>query len=340
VLVDNNAAVAEAMATQLGWEEFATDWREVIARPDIDIIDICTPPQLHKEIALAAIAAGKHVFCEKPITNDAAEAAEMAAAARAAGVVNQVGFNYQHTPAVVFTKKLLDEGKLGAPLQFRGSYLQETGFLITDPNRWRAFKSTGGSGTSGDIGSHIIQISEYLLGDITRVCALLRSKAPADGGWLDESVRLDEDLIDDGGVWICEYANGTIGSFAASSYALGRKNRVYYELDGSKGATIFDWNEREEFRVAYNDEDADHRGFRIVHTNSEHPNGWWKLAGLGMGYVEVSALQFQKFLIAIAEGTQSSPDFADAARIQQIIDAIARSAEKGEWVDVPARAGV
>lgn len=337
VLVDVNAAVAEASAAQLGWDEFATDWREVIARDDIDIVDICTPPQLHQEIALAAIAAGKHVFCEKPITNSSDEGDVMDAAARAAGVITQVGFNYRHTPAITFTKKLLDEGALGVPLQFRASYLQETGFTA-DPNRWRATKATGGSGTAGDIGSHIVDIGEYLLGDITRVCALLRSKADGvDAGWLDDDKRVEGDLIDDGGVWIAQFASGAIGTFAASSFASGRKNRVYFELDGSKGATQFDWNRREEFTVSYVDEAADHKGFRTIHTNSEHPDGWWKLAGLGTGYVEVSAIQFQKFVKAILAGREAAPSFTDAVHVQRVIDAVAESAETGGWVDVPAR---
>jgi len=335
VLVDNNAEIAVAAAAQLGWEESATDWRAAVTRDDIDIVDICTPPHMHREIAMAAMAAGKHVFCEKPLSNDVAEATEMADAAQAAGVVTQVGFNYRHTPAVVFTKKLLDEGRLGVPLQFRASYLQETGFLATDPNRWRARKSTGGSGAAGDIGSHIIEIAEYLLGDIVSVSALLRSKAPGYGtGWAEESVRLGDDLIDDGGVWLARFANGTIGTFACNTFALGRKNRVYFELDVTRAATQFDWNEREEFRVAYNDEEPDHRGFRVIHTGPEHPGGWWKLAGLGTGYVEVSALQFQAFLSAIASGTQTSPSFVEALHVQRVIDAVTRSAEGGQWIDV------
>nr|WP_241740262.1 MULTISPECIES: Gfo/Idh/MocA family oxidoreductase [Microbacterium] len=337
VLVDNDAAVAQSAAARLGWAEWATDWREVVARDDIDIIDICTPPQLHEEIALAALAAGKHVFCEKPITNISTEAERMVEAARAAGVVTQVGFNYRHTPAIAFTRRLLDEGKLGVPLQFRGTYLQETGFYNTDPNRWRARKATGGSGASGDIGSHVVDAAEYLLGDIVRVNALLRSKgAGAETGWRDDAERIDDDLIDDGGVWICQFASGAIGTFAASSYSSGRKNRLFFELDASRGAVEFDWNSREEFRVSYVDEATDHRGFRTVHTNTEHPDGWWRLAGLGTGYVEISAIQFQKFIRAIVHGDDvERPDFAHALHIQQVMDAVAESAITGEWVDVP-----
>src|SRR5690606_31288979 len=181
---------ARAAATALGWNSSATDWRAVIERDDIDIVDIVTPPQFHAEIAIAAMRAGKHVFCEKPISNDLAEAEEMARVAAESGVVTQAGFNYRHSSAIAFTRQLLEEGRLGRPLQFRGSYQQEVGFTAS-PDRWRAKKASGGSGATGDIGSHIIDMSQYLLGDIVEVSALLRSKDPAaDSGWLDESTRL------------------------------------------------------------------------------------------------------------------------------------------------------
>ncbi|WP_432990591.1 Gfo/Idh/MocA family protein [Dactylosporangium sp. CA-233914] len=338
VLVDVTPELAEEGAEQLGWRSSATDWEAVVARPDIDVIDICTPPDLHEPIALAAMAAGKHVFCEKPITNRADEAQRMADRARAAGVVAQVGFNYRHTPAISFTKQLLDSGRLGVPLQFRASYLQETSFNA-DPNRWRAKKSTGGSGTVGDIGSHIIDAAEWLFGDITRVTARVRAKAPGDGGWVAEEDRLGQDLIDDGGVWIAEFANGAIGTFAVNSFASGRKNRFHFELDASKGAVEFNWNNREEFRVSYVDEDADHQGFRTVHTNNQHPNGWWRLAGIGTGYVEVSAIQFQEFVRAIVRGERARPDFDDAARVQRIVEAVYTSAVSGQWIGIEARTG-
>lgn len=331
VLVDADAATASAAARQLGWAESATDWREVVARDDIDIVDICTPPQFHAEIALAAIRAGKHVFCEKPITNHPDEARAIVDAARDAGVVTQVGYNYRHTPAVSFAKKLLDEGRLGAPLQFRASYCQEVGFWA-DPNRWRATKATGGSGTVGDIGSHIIDLAEHLFGDIVRVAARARSFAP--GGWRPDAERLEGDLIDDAAVWLAEFANGAIGTFSVSQYAVGRKNRVAFEFDATKAAVQFDWNDREVFRVAYVDEPDDHRGFREIHTNDRHPDGWWRLAGLGTGYAEVSAIQFQHFLRAVVDGTPAAPDAARAAHVEEVVAAVYLAAECERWVEV------
>ncbi len=336
LLIDVDADLAGRNAKQLGWNRFGVDWRDAVADPDIDIIDISTPPQFHEEIAVAAIGAGKHVFCEKPVTNLATEAETMAAEARASGVVTQVGFNYRHTPAVSFAKHLLDSGRLGVPLQFRGAYLQETHFHA-DPNRWRARKTSGGSGMIGDIGSHILDMSEHLLGDVIRVAARIRAWDRGDGGWMSEERRRGDDVVDDGGVWIAEFANGVIGSFAVNALSSGRKNQIKFELDATLGSVEFNWNEKESLRVSYVDEDSDHLGFRTIHTNDQHPDGWWRLAGLGTGYIDVSAIQFQKFVRAILAGERGRPDFSDAAHIQQVVEALHEAASTHRWVDVAPR---
>jgi predicted dehydrogenase len=333
VLVETDVTLAATAAIQLSWAESATDWREVVARPDIDVIDICTPPPLHEEIAIAAVRAGKHVFCEKPITNDAAQAERMAVEAAAAGVVTQVGFNYRHTSAIGQAKRLLDSGRLGEPLQLRATYLQGAAFAA-DPNRWRARRATGGSGMVGDIGSHVIDMAELLFGPIDRVSALVRTKGPGDTGWVPETQRHAEDLVDDAGVWIAEFANGALGSFAVNAFASGRMNQVALSFDATKGAVDFDWNRREEFRVSFVDEAADEQGFRTIHTNDQHPDGFWRLAGLGTGYVEVSATQFQHFFRAITGQGSAAPDFAAGARVQRIVEAVHRSATDGGWVSV------
>jgi predicted dehydrogenase len=337
VLVEVDPDLASSLAEDLGYRFSETDWRAAIARDDVDIVDICTPPQLHEEIALAAIAAGKHVFCEKPITNVSSQGFAMRDAAEAAGVITQVGYNYRHTPAVEFAKQLLDRGDFGVPLQFRASFLQDGLFtLVADPHRWRASRGTGGSGMVGDIGSHIIDSAEYLFGDIVRVAARVRTKAP-DAGWIPESERLAGDALEDAGVWIAEFANGAIGTFAINSYASGRKNRFAFEFDASKAAVEFNWNDREVFKVSYVGEDRDHLGFRTIHTNAEHPDSFWRLAGLGTGYTEVSAIQFRKFIKAIVAGTPAKPDFGDAARVQQIVEAVVEAAAGDVWVEVPRR---
>ena len=338
VIVEASPELARGAAERLGWSSACTSWEEAVQIPEIDVVDICTPPDLHAVIALAAIKAGKHVFCEKPITNSYAEAAEMDAAARAAGCVSQVGFTYHNTPAVSFAKQLLDSGRLGQPLQFRGTYLQDAAFGA-DPHRWRALASTGGSGMVGDIGSHILEMAEYLFGDIARVVALVRTKGSGvTDGWVREDERLGQGLLDDAGVWIAQFRSGALGNFCINAYAPGRKNEIAFAFDCSEGAVEFNWNRREEFRVAYVDEPKDHLGFRTIYTNDQHPDGWWRLAGLGTGYVDVTAIQFQHFIRAIVTGGRSRPDFGDAARVQMIVEAVRSSAASGTWVEIPVRA--
>jgi predicted dehydrogenase len=337
VVADANGELAASFAQQFGWPESSDDWQAAIRRDDIDVVDICTPPQFHEEIALAAIAAGKSVFCEKPITNNSAEAIAMAQAAAAAGVVAQVGFNYRHTPALGFARKLVEGGELGSVMHVRGSYLQDTGFGA-DPGRWRATKKRGGSGTVGDIGSHVIDIAESVCGDVVRVAARMRS-ADVNGGWMSEATRRNDELIDDAGVWIAEFASGVIGSFSVSSFSSGSKNRISLQVDGSKGAVEFGWNERDILKVSYTKDPSDHSGFRAISTNDQHPDGGWRLAGLGTGYLDVSAVQFQKFIRSITSGAKQGPNFFDAAHVQQVVEAISEAAESDAWVDVPRRQG-
>jgi predicted dehydrogenase len=329
--------LAKIAAERLGWDSSSTSWEETVQRPDIDVVDICTPPALHAPIALAAITAGKHVFCEKPITNSYAEAQQMEAAARRSGCVTQVGFTYRHTPAVSFAKQLLESGRLGEPLEFRASYLQDAAFGA-DPHRWRASRWTGGSGMVGDIGSHILEMTEYLFGDIARVVALVRCKGPGgDDGWVGEETRLSKELLDDAGVWIAEFQGGALGSFSVNAFAPGHKNEIAFGFDCSRGGVEFNWNRREELRVAYVEEPKDHLGFRTIHTNDQHPDGWWRLAGLGTGYIDVTAIGFQHFIKAVVTGGHTHPDFSDGARIQMIVEAVRSSASSGAWVEIPSR---
>ncbi|MFV0253798.1 MAG: Gfo/Idh/MocA family protein [Beutenbergiaceae bacterium] len=337
VLVEPDADLGRTAAQELGWDEAATNWESVVQREDIDVVDIVTPPGLHAPVALAAIAAGKHVFCEKPITNDAESGRRIAQAADDAGVLVQVGFNYRHTAAIQHAKALLDAGELGTPLQFRATYLQETGLLWGKvPGRWRNTRATGGSGASGDIGSHIVDVAEFLNGPILRLNALVRAvDEDRSSGWTDEARRINDDIVDDAAVWIAEFANGVIGSFAVNFYSSGRKNQYRFSLDCTAAAVDFDWNHREEFRISRVADAPVDAGFKTVHTSLEHPNGHWKLAGLGSGYVDVSASQFTSFFSAVLAGQAASPNAWDATHIQEVVDAISTSAATGDWVAVP-----
>lgn len=336
-LVDASAERAAKAAADFGWEHSSDSWQDVIADPNIDIIDIVTPPQFHKEIAVAAIRAGKAVFCEKPIANSEEDAREMAELAREYGVTAQVGFNYRHTPALTYLKKLIDEGELGEMMQFRASYLQD-GHYFLDDFGWRGAKSTGGSGAVGDIGSHVIDIAEYLNGDIVRVCAQMRSNAGNAGQpWVDEQERSDRDLTDDAGTWLAEFANGSIGVFAVNFQAYGRKNRVAFELDATKGAAEFDWNRREVLKLGLATDSATQSGLKEIIVSEAHEDIWYPVAGIGLGYIESSAIQIKRFIASVIERTRPAPDFADALHVQQVVGAITESANAGRWVEVAAR---
>lgn len=340
VLVDANPEIAERAAKQFGWAEWSADWEAVLSRDDIDIIDIVTPPHLHATIALAAIAAGKHVISEKPLTNSAREAIEMAEAAELAGVVAQSGFNYRHIPAITLAKRLISEGKIGEVMEYRSTFTQDANFFSEGGDiGWRGSKKTGGSGSSGDIGSHILDIAEYLNGEIVRVTARARAKG-FKRGWIDEAERLEQNLPDDGAMWLAEFANGSIGSFAVNFNASGHKNRLDFEIDGSEGAVKFDWNDRERLDVSYVNDPVDHSGFRGVISSNFHEDVWYGVGGIGLGYPDSQAVMIKRFVRAIVDGTQASPDFTDGAHTQQIVEAIVESSRTGQWVDVPARARV
>lgn len=338
VLVDANEDRAASSAARFGWDEWSTDWREVVTRDDIDIVDITTPPDSHAEIALAAIAAGKHVIVEKPITNDTDDAFQMVQAAEKAGVVAHVGFNYRHTPAVTFIKRLLDDGTLGLPLQFRAHYLQDQRLGRVELSGWRSKKSAGGSGVVGDTGSHIIDLAEYLVGDVVRTNALARSKAPGtDVGWVPETERVEQDLLEDAALWLAEFDNGAIGSFAASMYSAGRKNRLFFVLETTLGTVEFDWNHREEVKISLKSDPSDQEGLRTIILSDQHEDIWWPVGGMGTGYVDGTAILFQRFVRSIRGEDVPGADFADATHVQQVIGAVMESAQTGNWVAVERR---
>ncbi|MFF7984169.1 Gfo/Idh/MocA family protein [Streptomyces sp. NPDC007901] len=335
VLVEADDERAATAAERLGWEEWSTDWREVIARDDIDVIDIVTPPASHAEIAIAAIEAGKHVLVEKPISNDLAEAEAMAVAAAAGTVVNQVSFNYRHAPAITFVKRMLEDGTLGHPLQFRAHYTQDGGVLGRVISGWRAQKGAGGSGVTGDIGSHIIDMASYLVGDIEQVNAILGAKDPVENSsWLSDNDRREGGHLDDAALWMVTFDNGAIGSFAATMYASGRKNRMFFELECTGGTVQFDWNRSDEVQLSLVNDPPEQQGFRTIIVNEHHQDVWWPIAGMGSGYIDDHALQLQKFVQAIVEGRSGSPDFADATRTQRVITAVMQSADSHQWVTV------
>lgn len=322
---------ARAAATRFGFGSVETDWRALVAREDIDIVSILTPNHLHYEMALAAAEAGKHILLEKPMAMSVAQCEEMVDAVRAAGTTNMVCFNYRRTPAVLYARALIDEGWLGRPRAFRGRYLQD---WLADPDipiNWRLAGPVAGSGTLGDIGSHVVDFAAFLLGDITAVSAMLRT-------WVDERPTPEGGRqavdVDDEVLCMLEFSSGAIGSIEATRFAPGRKNYLGFEINFENGSLVFDYERMNELKICdFRSGDTD---FKTVHLGPNHPYGahFWPIAALGMGYHEVKMIEVADFMGAVARGEGVRPDFADGLANQKVLAAIESSARERGWHSV------
>ncbi|GIE90004.1 Gfo/Idh/MocA family protein [Actinoplanes regularis] len=333
-----SAQAVAAAATRLGWAEHTTDWRSLITRDDIDLIDICSPGDTHFEIALAALAAGKHVLCEKPLANTVAEAREMAAAAEAArttGVVAMCGFNYRRVPAVTLMREMVAAGRIGDVRHIRANYLQD---WIVDPwfpLVWRLRKEVAGSGALGDIGAHIVDLTQHVTGQsITTVSALTETfvkRRPLPG-----SDELGDVTVDDAALFLARLSGGAIATYEATRFATGRKNGLRVELNGSLGTLAFDFERMNELEFYDATKPAAERGFtRILVTEPEHPymTAWWP-AGHPIGYEHTFTHQARDLIEAISTGQHPAPSFTDALQVQLVLDAVSRSAETCSWTTV------
>ncbi|TFC53772.1 MULTISPECIES: Gfo/Idh/MocA family protein [unclassified Cryobacterium] len=343
LLVGRSADTTAAQATKLGWQEWSTDWREAVSRDDIDVIDICTPGDTHAEIALAALAAGKHVLCEKPLANSVAEAVAMADAAEQAaqsGVLSMCGFSYRRTPALALARRFIAEGRLGAIRHVRADYLQDWLSDPAAPLSWRLDKAKAGSGALGDIGAHSIDTAQWLTGEsITEVSATLRTfvterpqrgAAAGLGGVADPDAARGPVTVDDAMVFTATFSGGALGVFEATRMATGRRNANRIEINGESGSIAFDFermNELEYFDGRGTDPEAE--GFRrIVVTDPVHPYvaNWWP-TGHGLGYEHLFTHQIVDFVTAIGAGTAPSPGFVEALDVQRVLAAVEASAK-------------
>ncbi|MFF3598123.1 Gfo/Idh/MocA family protein [Kitasatospora indigofera] len=346
-------AGVRAAARRQGWRSVETDWRALVARPDVDVVDICTPGESHAEIALAALAAGKHVLCEKPLANSVAEARAMAGAAASAavrGVRSMVGFNYRRTPALALARRMVAEGRLGALRHVRAQYLQD---WIVDPEFplvWRLRREQAGSGALGDLGAHIVDLAQYLAGErLTGVSAVTETfvrerplpaagGAPAAGG----GGARGPVTVDDAALFTGRFAGGALASFEATRFANGRKNALRIELNGERGSLAFDLERLNELHFHDGCEPAATAGFRrILVTEPEHPylEAWWP-AGHVLGYEHTFVHQIRDLVHAIAAGDEPSPSFADGLQVQLVLAAVEESAARGStWTPVPAQLG-
>ena len=347
VVVDVNDEMATTARDRFGFEEASSDWRAVVNRPDIDLVDICTPNNSHAEIAIAAAKAGKHIICEKPLARTAAESKTMLDAVKGGSSIHMGAFNYRRTPAVALAKKLIEEGRIGTILNFRGTYLQDWSADPDGPLSWRFQKSIAGSGTVGDIGTHVVDFARYLVGEFSSVSAIVKmhiATRPKQAGGVDKLGVGGGDKtaergvvdVDDEMLTLIKFANGAVGSIEATRNGYGRNNFLTFEIHGTKGSLAFNYERRDELQVMFADDPGDVRGFRTIYSGPAHPygSGLWPIPALGIGYGETKIIECYDLCNAIVSGVQPSPNFEDGYRIALIADAILKSGETGAWVEI------
>jgi predicted dehydrogenase len=328
VLVGRSSAGAAAAAARYGWAESSTDWRAVIRREDIDVVDICAPGFMHAEIAVAALAAGKHVLVEKPLANTLAEAEAMAAAARearAGGVQSMVGFNYRRVPALALARELIAEGRIGTVRHVRAAYLQDWLADPESPMSWRLKRETAGSGALGDIASHAIDQVLFLLRDhVTEVSGRTHTFTTHRPG----TQGLEEVTVDDAAWATLTLASGAVASVEVSRVATGQKNSLKLEIYGDKGSLVFDLEDLNELRFLDATVPVREQGFRRILVNEpEHPyiDAWWPQGHI-LGWEHTFTHEIRDFLTAIGSGTEPSPSFDDGLAVQRILAAVEESA--------------
>jgi predicted dehydrogenase len=331
---------AAAAARQLGWAGSTGSWQDLLDRDDIDLVDVCTPGDSHAEIAVAALDAGKHVLCEKPLANSVDEAQAMAAAAaRAAdqGVRAMVGFNYRRVPAVAVARQLVAEGRLGEIRHVRAVYLQDWIVDPAFPLVWRLQAERSGTGALGDLGAHIVDLAQYVIADtLTGVSAITETfitqrplpEASAGLRATGAGIATGEVTVDDAALFLGRFAGGAVASFEATRFATGRKNALRFEVNGASGSVAFDFEAMNE--LWFHDRTIDDReaGFRrILVTEPAHPyvDAWWP-PGHGLGYEHTFTHEVADLVTAIAKEAQPSPSFADGLQVQRVLQAVLDSA--------------
>lgn len=331
---DISPEAGQALADQYGWLSTETSWQRLIARDDIDLIDICTSNITHMPIAVAAAKAGKHILCEKPLCMNVGEARQMLEAAETAGVSHMTAFNYRRVPAILLAKKLIDEGKIGKIHHFNAVYYQDWLVDPAFPYVWRHDVKEGGSGAHGDMNAHTVDLARFLVGEIEAVSAakevFIKERKKADGS-------MGEVTADDALYFIAKFAGGALGNFMATRFATGKKNFLRLEIFGSEGSLAFNLERMNELDFFSRSDAGDTQGFRnIVVTEGSHPylEKWWP-PGHIIGWEHTFIHEIGDLLTAIANGEGVKADFYDGLRCQQVLDAAMISSEQSKWVEIP-----
>ena len=338
----DRTGVADA-AHRWGWDQFTTDWHHLVNDPTIDIVDITTPNDTHAEIAIAAARAGKAILCEKPLALDVAEARQMAAVVKRAGITNMICHNYRRIPALVLAQKMISAGDLGQIYHYRARYAQDWIVDPAFPLVWRLQSKIAGSGAHGDINAHIIDIGRFLIGEFAEVCGQMETfikerPLPAQSVGLSAtgSKKLGKVTVDDAVSFIGRFKNGALANLEATRFALGRKNGIQIEINGSKGSLLFDLEDLNRLQY-YNDADpADRKGFRdilVTEGGGVHPyiNAWWP-PGHIIGYEHTFIHTIADFVNAVADKRPVKPDFQDGLANQLVLAAVEKSAKTHRWV--------
>lgn len=333
-LVDTDAVNAERLAKAWSFQHSSDDWHAVCTDPDIDVVDICTPNHLHKEMALTAIQADKHVYCEKPLALTTKDARQIRDAADKAGVVTAMGFNYICNPLISKARQMIASGSIGDVYNFRGSYQED---YLADPSipfGWRLLRSQGGAGALADLGTHLINMAEYLLGPMQAVLGALstvhrKRLDPATGEARDVE---NEDIAQ----VLLRFSRGCSGTMDISRVATGKKCGLEFEIFGSKGSIAFDQERMNELRIYSNSSHSDEGGFRTVLAGPEHPDyaDFCPSPGHGLGINDLKVIEVRNLLRAISSGDAIYADFANGCRVQKISDSIEASDQHNRWVDV------
>ncbi len=342
--------IAADAKERFGFEKCCSDYREIIQDPEIDVVSICTPNNAHAEIAIAALKAGKHVICEKPIASTLEDAEKMAEAAEEAakqGIISMNAYQYRRVPALVLAKKFIDEGSLGRILNVRCTYLQSWCADPSSPLSWRFQKKIAGAGTLGDIASHVIDIAQYLAGDMDEVVSMMQTyitERPVQEGGTDllGTVKMDSNArkepvdVDDEASFLVRFKSGAVGSIEATRNAWGRNNFITVELHGTLGSVCFNYERLNELQVCWANDPDDRRGFKTIYTGPAHFYGdaTWNIPGMNIGYGELKAIEMFDFVSAIVNKEQPSTRFSVGYGVEKVCDAVAKSADSRQWVKV------
>lgn len=336
VVADVNEAAAAKMAETFGYQRSTGDWMSVVTDPEIDLIDITTPNASHCPIAIEAAKNGKNVYCEKPLAMDAEEARNATAVTDEAGIITAVGFNYLCNPIQVYVRDLIASGALGKVVDFRGTFDQDYYNEPDQKHEWRMFKSASASGALGDLASHTISLSQFLVGDVDEVCGMTSIVVPERPDPKDPSRMLPVENDDDVH-FMMRYKNGAIGTIMSNRLASGRKLSLTYEIQLTNGSIVYTQERQNEVQIYRHDDDKKQRGFKTVYAVPGHgdfdkfyPAG----AGFGMSYSDLKVIEVHNALSAAAENKPYEIDFHFATKIMEIIDAVLESAETRSWVKV------